>query len=138
MAATFFLEIVIPDRKFFSGDVEELIVKTPQGEMGVMSGHMPLVAPVSIGPIRILKEGKWQEAFLSAGFIEVMPDKAVILADTAEWPEEIDANRAKAAEERARERLQGKLSHIEYMRSQAALQRALSRLRVSRDRRSHN
>ncbi len=92
---------------------------------------MPMVVAVSIGPIKIQKDGKWTEAFISEGFMEVMQDKTVILADTAEWPNEIDANRAKAAEERARERLQRKLSHIEYMRSQAALQRAITRLRVS-------
>ena len=131
MANTFSLEIVIPDKKFFADDVEMLVLKTPEGEMGVLSGHMPMVVAVSIGPIRIKKDGKWLEAFISEGFMEVMQDKTIILADTAEWPDEIDANRAKAAEERARERLQGKLSRIEYMRSQAALQRALSRLKIS-------
>ena len=134
MAGTFFLEIVTPDKKFYSDEVQELILQTPEGEIGLLSGHMPMVAAVSIGPIRIKNGDKWLEAFISEGFMEVTREKTVILADTAEWPEEIDANRAKAAEERARERLQRKLSHIEYMQSQAALQRAISRLRVSGDR----
>ncbi len=132
MASTFYLEIVTPDRKFFSGEVEMLIVKTPEGEMGVLAGHMPMVVAIAIGPIRIKMDGEWLEAFLSEGFMQVMQEKTIVLADTAEWPNEIDINRAKAAEERARERLQCQLSRIEYMRSQAALQRALSRLKVSR------
>lgn len=132
MASTFYLEIVTPDRKFFSDEVEMLVLKTPEGEIGILAGHMPMVAAVAIGPIRILKDGEWTEAVLSEGFMEVKQDRTVILADTAEWPHEIDINRAKAAEERARERLQSQISRVEYMRSQAALQRAASRLKVTR------
>lgn len=131
MASTFYLEIVTPDRKFISGNVEELIVKTPEGEMGVLSGHMPMVVAIAIGPARIKMNGEWLEAVLSEGFMEVLQNETIILADTAEWPNEIDINRARAAEERARERLQSKLSRIEYVRSQAALNRALSRLKVT-------
>ncbi|NCB53026.1 MAG: F0F1 ATP synthase subunit epsilon [Clostridia bacterium] len=131
MTGKFFLEIVIPDRKFFSDDVEMLIIDTPDGEMGVMRNHMPLVTAVSIGTVRILqKNGEWCEAFISEGFMEVRQNKAIIVADTAEWPDEIDINRAMAAEERARERLQRHLSHMDYTRTQAALQRSLSRLKV--------
>lgn len=131
MANTFFLEIVTPDRKFFSGEVEMLVLKTPEGEIGILKGHMPMVVAVAIGPIRIQKDGDWLEAVLSEGFMKIMQDKTVIMTDTAEWPNEIDINRAKAAQERAKERLQSQLSRVEYMRSQAALQRAFSRLQVS-------
>lgn len=132
MANTFFLEIVTPDRSFLSGEVEMLIVETPDGQMGVLKNHVPMVVAIAIGPVKILKDGKWLEAVLSEGFMEVKQDKTILLCDTAEWPEEIDTNRARAAEERARERLQMQLSNVEYMRSQAALQRALSRLKVTR------
>ena len=132
MAKTFYLEIVTPDRSFFSGDVEMLIVKTPEGEMGVLGGHIPMVVAIAIGPIRIKKDGEWLEAFLSEGFMEVKQENTIVLADTAEWPNEIDINRARAAEERAHERLQSQLSRVEYIRSQAALQRAVSRLKVTR------
>lgn len=132
MADTFFLEIVTPGRKFFSGEVEMLILKTPDGEIGILKNHMPMVVAVAIGPIRILKDGEWLEAVLSEGFMEVRQEKTILLADTAEWPNEIDINRAKAAEERARERLQSQLSRMEYMRSQSALQRALSRLKITK------
>jgi F-type H+-transporting ATPase subunit epsilon len=92
---------------------------------------MPLVVPVSIGAIRIKQDGKWKYAVLSEGFMDISQQQTFVLVDTAEWPDEIDINRAKAAEERARERLQLKLSRLEYIQSQAALQRALSRLELS-------
>lgn len=132
MASTFNLEIITPQRQFFTGNVEMIIIKTPQGEMGVLHGHIPMVVAIESGPIRILQDGKWLEAALSEGFIEVKQEKAIILADTAEWPEEIDVNRAKAAKERAEERLQRQLSRIEHLRSQAALARALARLKVTK------
>ena len=132
MTRTFYLEILTPDRSFFSGDVEVLTVNTPEGEMGVLGGHIPMIEAIAIGPIKIKKDDEWLEAFLSEGFMEVKQEETIVLVDTAEWPDEIDINRAKAAEERARERLQSQLSKIEYIRSQAALQRALSRLKVTR------
>jgi F-type H+-transporting ATPase subunit epsilon len=132
MAEQFFLEILVPDRKFFSDYVTELNVKTPGGEIGILKGHMPLVVAIDIGPAKIKKDGNLLEAFLSEGYMEILEDKVTIIADTAEWPEEIDINRAKAAEERARERLRNKLSRVEYLQSQAALRRALSRLRITR------
>lgn len=129
--STFHLEIVVPDKAFYSDEVQELVVKTPDGEIGILKGHIPLVVAISIGPVRIKKDDQWSDAFLSEGFMEVTADKTVVLADSAEWPEEIDVERAKAAEERARKRLSTQQDHMEYARSQAALQRALSRLKVS-------
>lgn len=128
--STFHLEIVVPDRAFYTDEVQELVVRTPDGEIGILSGHIPMVVAVSIGPIKIKKDDKWLDAFISEGFMEVTADKTVVLADSAEWPEEIDINRARAAEERARERLNSD-SRLEDMATQAALQRALSRQRVS-------
>lgn len=130
MENALFLEIVTPDKKFFSDNVETVVLTTPEGEMGVLKGHMPLVTVVSVGSIKILKDGSWLEAFVSEGFMKVEHDKTIIFVDTAEWPDEIDANRAKAAAERATERLQRQLSKIEYTSSQAALQRAMARLKV--------
>ena len=133
MAATFNLEIVTPERKFFSGEIEMVILKTPEGEMGILQGHTPMVVAVAIGPIKIKKDGEWLEAALTEGFMEVKQDRTVILTDTAEWPNEIDINRAKEAKERAEERLNRQLSQVEYIRSQAALARALARLKVSKE-----
>jgi F-type H+-transporting ATPase subunit epsilon len=132
MPGTFTLEIVTPERKFFSGEVEMLVLRTPDGQIGVMKGHIPMVAAVSIGPARILQDGEWKEAVLNTGFMEVGRHGTVILTDTAEWPHEIDINRALEAKKRAEERLHRKLSLIEYQRTQAALSRALARLKVTR------
>lgn len=132
MASTFNLEISTPDRKFYGGNVEMVIVQTIDGEMGILAGHEPMVVAIKIGTVRIKKDDQWVEAFLNSGFAEVKPDKTVILCDTAEWPEEIDANRAKAAKERAEEHLIRSLSKIEYIKSQTALARAMARLKVAR------
>lgn len=133
MANTFYLEIVTPERNFFSGDVEMVILRTPEGEMGILPGHMPMVVVVDIGPLRIKKDGEWLEAALTEGFMKIKQDHTIMLTDTAEWPNEIDINRAKAAKERAEERLHRQTSQLEYTRSQAALSRALARLKVSRE-----
>ncbi len=133
MASNFYLEIVTPERKFFSDEVEMVILRTPEGEMGILEGHVPMVVAVDIGPVKIKKNGEWQEAVLTEGFMEVKQNKTIILTDTAEWPSEIDVNRAKAAKQRAEERLQRQISQIEYSRSKAALSRALARLRVAKD-----
>jgi F-type H+-transporting ATPase subunit epsilon len=132
MASVFKIEIATPDRRFFSGDVEMIILKTLDGEMGILKDHAPTVVAVDIGPIKILQDGQWLEAFLSEGFMEITKEKTVILCDTAEWPNEIDVNRAKAAKERAEERLQRQLSQLEYIRSRTALARAMGRLKVTK------
>ncbi|MDP4118415.1 MAG: ATP synthase F1 subunit epsilon [Bacillota bacterium] len=132
MAKSFFLEIITPYKKIFADDAEMIIFKTPEGEMAVLSGHMPLVAAVSIGQIRIKKNDEWLEAFVSEGFIKIGGDKTTLIVDTAEWPDEIDVNRANAAAERAREKLQMQLSNKEFATYQAALQRAMVRLKIKR------
>lgn len=130
--STFYLEVVTPERKFFEGEVETVIVRTPEGEMGILKDHEPAVVAVDTGIIRILADGKWQEAVVSQGFMEVTHQKTIAFVDTAEWPHEVDVNRAKAAKQRAEERLQQQLSLIEHLRSQAALARALARLKVTK------
>lgn len=129
---TFFLEVLTPDRKFFSGEAEGVVFKSVDGEMGVLARHAPTVAAVSVGPLKINAQGKWIEALVTEGFAEIMPDKVVILVDTAEYPEEIDINRAKSAKDRAQERLQKQLSQIEYIRSKASLSRAMARLKITK------
>jgi F-type H+-transporting ATPase subunit epsilon len=131
---TFFLEVLTPERKFFSGEAEGVVFKAIDGEMGVLAKHAPTVAAVDVGTLKINAQGKWIEALVTEGFAEIMPDKVVILVDTAEYPEEIDINRARAAKDRAEERLQKQLSQIEYMRSKTALARAMARLKVTNKR----
>ncbi len=129
--STFMLEVITPERNFFSGEAECVIFKSVDGEMGVLPMHAPTVTAVNVGPLKIKADGKWIEAVVTDGFAKIMPDKVVIMTDTAEYPEEIDVNRAKAAKQRAEERLQKQLSQLEYMRSKTALARAMARLKAT-------
>lgn len=129
---TFHLEIAVPDRAFYSDEVQELVVKTPGGEIGILKGHIPMVVAVSAGLIKIKKEDRWINAFTSEGFLEVTAHRTLVLADSAEWPNEINVERAKAAEERARRSLGTKPEDPENADAQAALQRALLRQKVSK------
>lgn len=128
---TTYLVIRTPEKSFYEGPVEEVQLETPEGQIGILPGHMAMAAAVVAGVMSFTVDGKKKYAFLSEGFVDIDQTKVAILADTAEWPEEIDVNRAKRAEERAREKLQGQLSHEDYIRARAALQRAFARLKVS-------
>lgn len=131
MAKTFHLHIATPEKDFFGGPVESIVLATPNGELGVMAGHNSMVATLAPGAIHIKteKEG-WRSAAVIGGFARIMPDYVIVFTTTAEWPEDIEESRALEAKHRAEERLQAKQSELEYMRSRVALDRALARLTV--------
>ena len=131
MAKTFHLEIIASDRVFYQGECEHLVITAIDGLMGILPGHEPLVTCLPTGELKYMTNGKWHFAAISEGFIEVLPEKAVILADSCELPEEIDIKRAEEARERAQEQLRQKQSIKEYYQTQAALNRAINRLKVS-------
>ncbi len=131
MAKTFYLEIITSDRIFFQGDCEHLVITAIDGLLGILAGHEPLVTCLPTGELKYMVDGQWKYAAISEGFIEVMPDKAVILADSCELPEEIDIKRAEEDRERAQEKLRQEQSIREYYETQAALNRAMNRLKVS-------
>ncbi len=131
MAKTFHLEIIATDRIFYEGDCEHLVITAIDGLMGIMAGHEPMVTSLPTGELKYMVDGKWRYAAISDGFIQVMPDKSVILADSCELPEEIDIKRAEEAKERAQEKMRQKQSIKEYYQTQAALNRAMNRLKVS-------
>lgn len=128
--AEFELEVLQPERVFFKDKVEMIVVRAIDGEIGIMAGHEPIIIPIGIGKLRIKKDNKWQEAAIAGGILEVNQNKVVILSDAIEWPEEIDRQRALAAKERAEKRLQQKLPPDEFERYQAALYRAINRLKM--------
>ena len=132
MEKTFQLEIIASDRIFFQGEVEHLVITAIDGLLGIMAGHEPLVTCLPTGELKYMTGGVWHYAAISEGFIQVLPDKAVILADACELPEEIDIKRAEEARQRAEEQLRQKQSIMEYYQTQAALNRAMNRLKVSR------
>jgi F-type H+-transporting ATPase subunit epsilon len=131
MAKTFHLEIIATDRIFYQGDCEHLVITAIDGLVGIMAGHEPIVTTLPTGELKYMVDGKWNYAAISGGFIQVMPDSSIILADNCELPEEIDIKRAEAARERAEERLRQKQSIKEYYQTQAALNRAMNRLKIS-------
>ncbi len=131
MAKTLHLEIIATDRVFFEGEVEHLVITAIDGLLGILPGHEPLVTSLPTGELKYMIDGEWKYAAISEGFIQVMPDKAVILADSCELPEEIDIKRAEEARERAEEMMRQKQSIREYYETQAALNRAMNRLKIS-------
>lgn len=133
MASTFQLEIVTPDRKLFDDQVEMAIVRTSEGDVGILKDHIPTVAPISIGVIKIKKDGKLLQATCSGGFVSIDEEKTTIITDASEWPDEIDIVRAEAAAERAKERLEKDSEKIDTARAQMALYKAINRLRIARD-----
>lgn len=131
--STFLLEIVTPERKVYAEQVNMVSVKGVEGELGILPNHIPLVTPLRIAPITVKKQGSKDEVIaVNGGFMEVRKDKVVILAESAELPEHIDIDRAKAAKERAEKRLaETKQNNVDFKRAEAALQRALNRISVS-------
>ena len=129
---SFRLHIFAADRVFFEGDCVSLIVPTNHGQYGVQAHHSNMIAALVPGMLTYrLPEGESRNAAVSAGMIKIEANDVLVLVDAAERPEDIDANRAKQAEARAREELLQKRSQMEYRLAQANLARALNRLRIS-------
>lgn len=130
--STFLLEIVTPERKAYAEEANMIVVKGVDGELGILPNHIPLVTPLKIAPITVKKQGSKDEFIaVNGGFMEVRKDKVVILAESAELPEQIDIQRAEAAKERAQQRLSGgKQDDIDFKRAELALQRAMNRIEV--------
>ncbi|SDW45288.1 ATP synthase F1 subcomplex epsilon subunit [Marinococcus luteus] len=130
--ATMHLSVVTPDGSVFDGEVEMVSVRAESGEMGILPGHVPTVAPLKIDAVRIKYENKVKLLAVSEGFVEVRSDAVNILAESAETPGEIDPKRARIAKERAEERLDRiNEEEIDVMRAKLALKRANTRLKVS-------
>ncbi|MCL2277093.1 MAG: ATP synthase F1 subunit epsilon [Treponema sp.] len=128
------LSILTPDKVFFEGEVSQVIAKTPKGEMGVLTGHMPSAAVISDSPLKIEENGAWRSAALGQGIMNVSSCGIEFFVDTAEWDEDIDVPRSEKALQRAEERLRGHLSHIEYLRTRTAIARATARLKTAKNR----
>lgn len=132
MGKKFMLEVVTPDRNFFEGETDMVILRTTEGDIGILYDHEPLVAPLRIGSMRIKKEDQsFDFAACSAGFVTVTEDKVTVVVDSAEWVEEIDLERALEAKSRAEKRIQeGNEKGIDVMRARLALERAINRIKL--------
>ena len=137
MAKTFYLEIVTPERTFFAGRALSLILPALDGQMGVMAGHEPMVTAVESGVLQFRGEdGQWHFAAVSRGFAEMMPEYVILLVATAEYPSEIDAERARQAMDRAEHRLHTlPTDRAEYGFAREALERAKARLQAKAEQR---
>lgn len=137
MNNTFRLRILAADKVFYEGNCTSLTIPTPGGELGILANHSNMIAAVVPGVLRgQFPDRPPQTAAVSGGVVKIEDNEVLILADTAERPEEIDANRARRTEANAREALLQKKSIQEYRSAQAYLARALNRLKVRENNRA--
>lgn len=128
MASTVKLEIVTPDRKVLSEDVDYVGAPGIEGEFGVLPNHVPFLSALGIGNLYYKLGGKTYYVFVAGGFAEVSHNKCTILAEVAEMAHEIDVDRAKKAQDKAAQRAQQAKEKLEHARHQAALRRAVARI----------
>ena len=125
------VDILTPERKVMSQAARMVVVRTIEGEIGILPNHAPLIASLTTDFFRILTDDGEKTLVVTGGFIEVQPKKITVIAVTAETPEEIDVDRAQKALERAKERLAQRKQEIDELRAQAALKRAILRLTLA-------
>ena len=131
MAELFQLQIISPNRIFYDGQVSMVEMNTGEGEIGVYARHLPVTTTLEPGIVKIHEESGIREAAVHAGFVVILQDKVTLMAEVAEWPEEIDVNRAEAAKERAEERIAEKDESLDIVRAEFALRKALTRIHVA-------
>jgi len=125
------LTIVTPDKVFFDGQVDSVIVRGLEGDLAIMAGHTPFLTGLQIAPSRII-DGDSERVFtLASGYIYVEKEKTTIVAEACEWADEIDITRAKNAVDRAEKRLKEKKSETNMVRAELALQKAINRVSVA-------
>lgn len=132
MAELFTVEIITPDRVFYTGEASMIEFNTEAGEIGVYPRHIPLTTVLVPGVVTIHEESGDKKAAVHAGFAEILPDKVSILAEIAEWGDEIDLTRAEEARKRAEERLAKKQDGIDLARAEIALKKAIVRIQLAK------
>lgn len=128
------VEFVTAERRVFSQEADFVVAPGVEGDLGVLPRHIPLLTPLRIGEIMVRNDGREEFFFVGGGFLEVLPDKVVILADVAERAEDIDEARADAARKSAQDALAQDAGDAD---AAAQLERAIFRLRVAEIRRGH-
>ena len=130
--STFRLQIITPEKIFFEGDVQRVIVRTSEGDAGILAKHEKYVAALPYGPVKItMADGTERIAALSGGAVKVSPEQTAVLANAVEWAEDIDIDWAKRSEADALRRKENSQTQEEMKYAELKLQRALNRLRVS-------
>jgi len=131
------VELVTAEGRLVSREADFVVAPGIEGELGVLPRHIPLLTPLRAGEVTVRNDGNDEYIFVAGGFLEVLPDKVVILADAAERAEDIDEARAEEARKKAQQLLEEKPEGIEAAAAAAALERAVMRLRVAELRRRH-
>ena len=129
--ATFRLEVVTAERMIFAGDVNEVVAWGVEGQLGILPYHAPLMTMLQPGDLLIKRDNEETYLAISGGFLEVRPDKVIVLADAGERAEEIDVARAEAARRRAEATLKERPTGVDSAAAEAALRRSLARLKVA-------
>ena len=130
------LEIVTPERLAYSDEVDMVLVPGSEGELGILPHHTPLVSLLGVGELKIRKGGSEEIFAIAGGFLQVRPDKVVVMAETAEIDSDIDLERAQKARAEAQKALEGGyVEGADLSAARAELQRALVRIRVAEHRR---
>ena len=124
----FQVEIITPERVFYKGEATMIEFTSVEGDMGVYKNHIPLTTVLAPGIVTITEEDRQKKAAVHSGFAQILGDKVTLLAEIAEWPDEIDWDRAEAAKRRAEERLAAKAENLDVARAELALRRALVRI----------
>jgi F-type H+-transporting ATPase subunit epsilon len=124
------LQIVTPDRAIVREQVDEVEIPGIDGYFGVLPGHTPMLAALSVGELWYRQGQEKTYLAIAEGFAEVLPDRVTILAQLAERAEEIDRERAEAARSRAARRLED-AADVDYFRARVALAKSMTRLQVS-------
>jgi F-type H+-transporting ATPase subunit epsilon len=132
MAELLKFELVTPQRKVVSEEVDEITATGTLGEFGILPGHTPFLTSLKIGELSYKKGGAVYHLAVNSGYFEVVNDMVTVLVDSSEHAEEIDVERAKRAQARAEEAMKGiSQEDLEYKANEAALQRALIRMQVA-------
>lgn len=127
----FKIKIICPDRVFYEGEAEMVEFTASEGDIGIYKNHIPLTTAIKPGVLTITDDQGGKKAAVHAGFVEVLGDSVTVLAEIAEWPDEIDVDRAQRAKERAEARLATKEEGIDVLRAEVALKKALVRISLS-------
>jgi F-type H+-transporting ATPase subunit epsilon len=125
------LSVVTPERKLIEENVDEIVLPGGEGYLGVLPGHAPLLTSLKVGELTYKLGGRTLSCFIAWGFAEILPDRVSVLADIGERPEDVDLQRAKAARERAEQRLKGGAADTDFERAKIALEKALIRMQVA-------
>ena len=131
MATPFQLTVITPEKTFFDGETTQIIVRTTEGDIGILANHTSLVASLPSGPLKEMQDnGEYRLAAVSAGLIKVGGNKVHIFADAVEWADEIDIEWAKRSQENAKQRIAAKASQRDFDLAELKLKRALNRINV--------